>query len=175
MNRAHKNNFWLGSGTNHLDDGTVEKCKEICTKHSSLWSHLRRQHESRYHNYCDIKGCYYVSDEKWNVVKHKFNIHNVPMPEENKCPHCAKAFGQMSKLKKHLVMCQTDARPFACIECGKDFRQKESFTWHMKQEHPKDGEDNAKYFCICQICGTKYKTRSGLEQHKCHGPVNENN
>ena len=97
------------------------------------------------------------------------------MPEENKRPHCAKAFGQMSKLTKHLVTCQTDACPFACIECGKDFRQKESFTQHVKQEHPKDGEDNAKYFCICQICGTKYKTRSGLEQHKCHGPVNENN
>ena len=64
---------------------------------------------------------------------------------------------------------------FACSECGKDFRQKESFTWHMKQEHPKDGEDNSKYFCICQICSTRYKTRSGLEQHKCHGPVQEKN
>ena len=132
LNRAHKNNFWLCSGMNHLDDGTVEKCKEICTKRSSLWSHFRRQHESHYHNYCDIKGCYYGSDEKWSVVKHKFNIHNVPMPEENKCPRCTKAFGQMSKLTKHLVTCQTDARPFACIECGKDFCLKESFTRHMK-------------------------------------------
>ena len=68
------------------------------------------------------------------------------MLEENKCPHCAKAFGQMSKLTKHLVMCQTDAQPFACSECGKDFRQKESFTWHMKQEHPKDGEDKLEIF-----------------------------
>ena len=163
LNRAHKNNLWVCSGTNHLDDGTVKKCKEICTKHSSLWSHFRHQHESCYHNYCDIKGCYYGSDEKWSIVKHKFNIHNIPMPEENKCPHCTKAFGQMSKLTKHLVMCQTDAQPFACSECGKDFRQKESFTRHMKQEHPKDGEDNSKYFCICQICGTRYKTCSGLE------------
>ena len=175
LNRAHKNNLWVCSGTNHLDDGTVEKCKEICTKRSSLWSHFRHQHESHYHNYCDIKGCYYGSDEKWSIVKHKFNIHNVPMPEENKCPRCAKAFGQMSKLTKHLVTCQTDVRPFACSECGKDFRQKESFTRHMKQEHPKEGEDNAKYYCICQICGTKYKTRSRLEQYKCHGPVKEKN
>ena len=43
LNRAHKNNLWLCSGMNHLDDGTVKKCKEICTKRSSLWSHFRRQ------------------------------------------------------------------------------------------------------------------------------------
>ena len=173
MNRAHKNNLWVCSGTYQLDDGTLEKCKEICTKQSSLWSHYRCQHERSYHNYCDIKGCYYGSDEKWSIVKHKFNNHNIPMPEENKCPCYTKAFGQMSKLTKHLVTCQTDARPFECSECGKDFCQKESFHWHMKQEHPKDGEDNLKYYCICRICGTRYKTHSGLEQYKCHGPVKE--
>ena len=137
------------SGMYQLDDGTLEKCKEICTKRSSLWSHYCHQHESRYHNYCDIKGCYYSSDEKWSVVKHKFNDHNIPMPEENKCPRCTKAFGQMSKLTKHLVTCQMDAQPFACSECGKDFCKKESFRWHIKQEHLKDGEDNLKYYCIC--------------------------
>ena len=97
------------------------------------------------------------------------------MAEENKCPRCTKAVGQMSKLTKHLVTCQTDARPIECNECGKDFCQKESFHQHMKQEHPKDGEDNLKYYCICRICGTRYKTCSVLEQHKCHGPVKEKN
>ena len=58
VNRSHKNDLWVCSGTYQLDDGTLKKCKEICTKRSSLWSHYRR------HNYCDIEGYYYGSDEK---------------------------------------------------------------------------------------------------------------
>ena len=121
VNRSHKNNLWVCSGTYQLDDGILEKCKEICTKRSSLWSHYRHQHESHYHNICDIKGCYYGSNEKWSMVKHKFNDHNIPMLEENKCPRCAKAFGQMSKLTKHLVTCQTDARPLNAVNVVKIF------------------------------------------------------
>ena len=81
----------------------------------------------------------------------------------------------MSKVTKHFVTCQTEAQPFECSECGEDFQQKESFWHHMKHEHPKDGEDNSKYYWICGICSTRYKTRSGLEQHKCHGPVQGKN
>ena len=101
-----------------------KSARKFALKHSSLWSHFRHQHESRYHNYCDIKGCYYGSDEKWTVVKHKFNIHNIPMPEENKCPCCAKAFGQMSKLGKHLVTCQTMHIPLHAVSVVKIFTKK---------------------------------------------------
>ena len=162
LNGKHKNELWMCS---------FDGCREICSKRSSLWAHYRRKHEKRYHNYCGVGECPYGSDEAWSVTKHKYEDHQIPIPEENKCPRCAKPFGQKSKLTRHLLTCNTDDYPFPCAECNKKFRQKDSLMRHKRQDHPKAGENTEKYFFVCHVCGTKYKSPSGLAQHKCLGPL----
>ena len=141
---------------------SADDCREKYGKGSSLWAHYRRKHENCFHNYCHVAKCPYGSDEAWSVIKHRYRDHQVPIPKANKCPHCAKAFGQKNKLTRHLLTCNTDDYPFL------------SLMRHKRQDHPKAGENTDKYFFICRVYGTKYKSPSGLALHKCLGPLSSN-
>ena len=51
VNRSRENNLWVCSRCINLLMAQSKSANQ-----SSLWSHYRCQHESRYQNYCDIKG-----------------------------------------------------------------------------------------------------------------------
>ena len=162
---------WMCSGANWVEgkegeEGHWEPCHEVCAKHTSLWSHFRRKHEGRYHNYCLIGDCKFGSDELWNINMHRHKKHQIALPAEQRCKKCNQGFGQIAKFKAHIVTCKTDARPFECEICGETFRQRPTFLRHMRQKHKKPGVSAAMHFFFCSLCGKKLGTLSGKKSHE---------
>ena len=170
IQRKHKTT-WMCSGANWVEgkegkQGHWEPCREVCAKRTSLWSHFRRKHEGRYHNYCLIGDCKFGSDELWNINMHRHKKHQIPLPAEQICKKCNQGFGQISKFNAHTVTCKTDARPFECEICEETFRQRPTYLRHMRQKHKKAGESAEKHFFFCSLCGKKLRTLSGKKSHE---------
>ena len=98
-----------------------------------------------------LVNAHMVSDEAWSVTKHKYEEHQIPIPEENKCPRCAKPFGQKTKLMRHLLICNTDDYPFPCAECNKKFRQK-GFPHAAQTAGPSQSWGKYRKILLCMSC-----------------------
>ena len=162
---------WMCSGSNWIEgkegeEGHWEACREVCSKCNSLWSHFRRKHEGRYHHYCLIGDCRFGSDELWNINMHCQKKHDIALPDEQKCPKCNQGFGQIGKYKAHIITCETDTRPFVCDICDETFRQRATYTHHMRQKHKQPGVPAEKHFFFCTLCGKKLCTLSGKKSHE---------
>ena len=171
IQRKHKTT-WMCSRSNWIEpveskeEGHWEDCREVCSKRNSLWSHFRRKHERRYHNYCLIGDCHFGSDEEWNINMHRFKHHNIKLPEEQKCLKCGQGFSQIGKYKTHVITCKTDVRPFICDICNESFRQKPTYNWHMQQKHKRASESADTHFFFCSLCGKKLHTLTGKKSHE---------
>ena len=169
--QAKHKTTWMCSGSNWIkgkegEEGHWEACREVCSKRNSLWSHFRRKHEGRYHHYCLIGDCRFGSDELWNINMHRQKKHDIPLPDDQKCPKCDQGFGQIGKYKAHIITCQTDTRPFVCQICEETFRQRGTYTRHMRQKHKQPGVPAEKHFFFCTLCGKKLCTLAGKKSHE---------
>ena len=162
---------WMCSGSNWIEgkegeEGHWEACHKVCSKCNSLWSHFRRKHEGRYHHYCLIGDCRFGSDELWNINMHHQKKHDIALPDKQKCPKCNQGFGQIGKYKAHIITCEMDTRPFVCDICDETFRQRATYTHHMRQKHKEPGVPAEKHFFFCTLCGKKLCTLSGKKSHE---------
>ena len=151
--QAKHKTTWIHSGSNWIkgkegEEGHWEACREVCSKRYSLWSHFRRKHEGRYHHYCLIGDCRFRSDELWNINMHRQKKHDIPLPDDQKCPKCDQGFGQIGKYKAHIITCQMDTRPFVCQICEETFRQRGTYTRHEAETQTARGAGRETLFLL---------------------------
>jgi len=91
-----------------------------------------------------------------------FNLHMKIHSGEAKieCPICQKTFTDAYYLKYHMRTIHSDARPFTCNVCKKDFKHKLALQRHMVV-HTKEKPYS------CERCNKSFGWQSVLRNHKC--------
>ena len=91
-----------------------------------------------------------------------FNLHMKIHTGEAKieCPICQKTFTDAYYLKYHMRTIHSDARPFNCNICKKDFKHKLALQRHMVV-HTKEKP------YTCERCNKSFGWQSVLRNHKC--------
>ena len=166
---VHRNNYWPCSGEWVWDDGTESRCPKVCKDKYALWKHFRTQHQNRYLHYCPVDTCNWGTDEITTLPQHVQNIHKrKPVAEvasqQIKCPNCKKPFSQKGKMRKHLLICGNQDKPFPCSECDEAFRDHDRLRIHKKQKHPERAGDRSAYF-KCNFCPKEYTSISSRRRH----------
>ncbi|XP_076324909.1 uncharacterized protein LOC143232844 isoform X2 [Tachypleus tridentatus] len=86
---------------------------------------------------------------------------NSSSSDEYHCTCCVFTTNSYFELLTHLVIhqdCKGGARPFKCLECGKNFKAE----GHLRQHQ----ESHIQYETVkCNICGSMFKNNSGLAVH----------
>ncbi len=81
------------------------------------------------------------------------------------CNECDKSFPKPSDLKRHKLT-HTEAKPYKCETCGKDFRQKAHLVVHIKTIHKKER------LYKCHLCRLTFAYKQGLTRHlKTHSTI----
>ncbi|XP_067635472.1 zinc finger protein 493-like [Eurosta solidaginis] len=167
------------------------KC-DICNRHfhkaESLQNH-RLAHDAKPNdiitcNDCDLCGRTYSSRRA--LMRHKRVRHPTEtLQRQHTCEFCKKIFKSSVVLKKHTIRKHT-TEVFLCPECGKSFNTERKLKGHRLRH-----SDDKPYECpqcplrfscpgnlsnhkkmhslkqhVCNICGSAFKQRHRLEQHK---------
>lgn len=105
--------------------------------------------------HCTVEGCTFHCFTHVALKKHVESIHQIAAFS---CQICQKRFTHQSSLRQHLSIHKDNCKSFLCDVCGKGFRTKELCFSHRKIHGDRK--------LTCQICGAKFKQRTGLHQHK---------
>lgn len=125
------------------------KDKECLKKHRLI--HIP---ESERTVFCEICSKGYSS--KSALRKHVRLIHVASRPYT--CEFCSKSFGQLCKLKYHIVTHSSD-RPAPCPVCGKGFSSPRDLKTHMRVH---TGEKPYS----CATCGKRFRQRGHVSSHQ---------
>lgn len=123
------------------------KCKKSFPSHFKVQVHLREHDATRKCRVCLKEFTQY------EFIKHLCD------GTEIKCQYCSKPFQSTHTLVKHINGNHKDHPNYKCYDCAKAFPSKTLLEIH-KPIH--DGEE--KIF-VCDICGSRYRTRFQIKEH----------
>ena len=150
----------------------------------STWRRHEARHKGVQQHLCDVCGKGFRSREglAYHVVE-----HNEPgTSPQFQCDECPKTFTRAILLRAHKKR-HTDAQPYFCDVCGKSFKLKYSFIYHVRKHEghkykcdcgKEYSERNSYYNCrkkhkglpartyTCAVCSKQYSSRNGLNKHK---------
>ena len=118
---------------------------------------------------CDFDGCFYSSNFKLNVKRHKQNIHNIDVVwhycEQEGCNYKSKSSSHV-KIHKTFVH-DVNVKWHYCDQEGCNFKAKEAsgIKTHKSNIH---NINVVWYHCDQEGCNSKSKTAGGLKEHKAH-------
>ena len=94
--------------------------------------------------------------------KRAFLTHKSKMHSEKPfvCPFkCGKAFRLKERMEEHITQHHLDISPFTCKECGGSYPNEWRLKAHMKNSHPAERK------FVCEECGKRYKGKDCLRAH----------
>lgn len=110
--------------------------------------------------------CMEIFHNKQDLEDHLIKWH--PDNDENnenveggrvECHICKKTYSCATTLRRHLVT-HTNARPYSCDICGKDFAWSSACNAHRNNVH------FGNYRFKCETCGRGFKTKEVLKRHE---------
>ncbi|XP_045190346.2 zinc finger protein 2-like [Mercenaria mercenaria] len=145
----------------HLPDQiNCSLCNRFFESFTEREEHMRNRHSSRH--ICETCGVSFKrkSDLNAHMIKHESVFDQETSPNCFKCTYkdCGKIFFRQTNFEYHLNV-HNGVRPYECIGCLRSFHSK-----YTKNEHEKDCVNDVEY--KCDICGSVFKQRSGLHNHK---------
>ena len=165
---VHKN-YWACSGEWVWDDGTESQCPQVCKDKFALWKHFHTQHQDWYLHYCPVKDCKWGTDEISTLPQHIRKFHK-RKPASDVAAHalvclkCKQNFAQKHKMNNHILICETEDRPFTCNKCEYICRSTDQLRVHKKEKHPATPGDQSGFF-QCDYCPKEYTSMSAQMRH----------
>ncbi|XP_066594749.1 zinc finger protein 271-like [Prorops nasuta] len=94
-----------------------------------------------------------------NNKEHKLRLKELPTQASYKCDECGRCFKQKDSFLRHLRI-HKDERPFTCHICGKQFRDSGGLSRHLKDVHAK-----LKNF-TCDLCSRSFASKATRDDHR---------
>ena len=160
--------------------GEQHRCPYETDDQGSMWWHYRTKHLGIYYRKCSVEGCNhgkngapFGSDNPDTVQKHITKCHGGSA--KLVCPHCGYLAHAKYILECHILACTTKDKKVKfhhCEECGKGFRDWDTFTRHKTRVHSKVQDDSAGWY-HCGECEKKFASSSTRAHHnrEKHTPV----
>ena len=123
--KMHKSNC-------HKTEYQCDKCGSFQQSKTHLKVHLNRHNKVKtvQCKNCDLKFCTNTECKRHNLYKHS--------KKKVTCNLCGALLASKENLRKHLNEHHEQGRPYPCPECNKVYNRRNSFYYHVKNEHGLD-------------------------------------
>ncbi|CAL7933993.1 unnamed protein product [Xylocopa violacea] len=132
---------------------TCEICYASFDRKSKHTRHMYKHSNSRPHK-CTICGKGFKTTA--HLGRH-MEVHDEPV-NLHACSLCDFKARTKPYLKIHYIRKHTEDYNYKCEQCGKKFKVQSDYTTHVK--------DHDTESCVCDICGSRYPSKSSLYFHK---------
>ena len=106
--------------------------------------------------YCGKKYC-----SRSNLKSHVDTVHR---GLKNECNICEKTFFDKWKLKTHMNTVHSSKR-YECPYCIQTCSRIDTLRRHIKAKHEGPEIDKSDYPIVCELCGERYRSSTGLYDH----------
>lgn len=136
-----------------------EICNSVFSRKERLEYHMLEKHPANNPDReCRICGQKFETDaECFSHANAHSDMAKVPVA---KCPHCDLYCSSKNNLKRHVDRVHLNIKKYLCNECGKRFKGRDAFIYHVKRHADPHGRDFE-----CHICNKQIATEKGLEIH----------
>ena len=136
-----------------------EICNSVFSRKERLEYHMLEKHPANNPDReCRICGQKFETDEEcFSHANAHSDMAKVPVA---KCPHCDLYCSSKNNLKRHVDRVHLNIKKYLCNECGKRFKGRDAFIYHVKRHADPHGRDFE-----CHICNKQIATEKGLEIH----------
>ena len=161
--------------------GQERHCPYETDDQGVMWRHYRAKHLGLYYRKCSAEKCTggkdggrFMLDNPDAVAKHMSKYHGAEA--KLTCPHCKKYVASAKyMLERHMRACETKDKKIKfhhCEECGKGFRDSDTFSRHKVRMHSGIPDSTAGWY-FCGECDKKFAASSSHTRHirKVHTPA----
>lgn len=122
-----------------------------------LNNHIKNVHERKAKYNCSICDKEYLSQN--GLTKHELSHIKHQMEKIHKCDKCEFKTHDKDSLRAHQKV--HDTKRYACKDCNKEYKKKETLMWHWKKQH--SDQDHKSFHC--SSCEFKTHHRPNLTMH----------